>query len=71
MQDTARERDRLRAEREGIQHRLSALDDSNLTRDPHAQTERESLHARLAEIDGELERLNEWFDQLPPDQRPT
>ena len=71
MQDAARERDRLRAEREGIQHRLSALDDSNLTRDQHSPMERESLNARLQEIDGELERLNEWFDRLAPDQRPT
>jgi hypothetical protein len=71
MQDAARERDRLRAEREGIQHQLSALDDSNLTRGQHPPAERAALNARLQEIDGELDRLNDWFDQLPPDQRPT
>ncbi len=71
MQDEARERDRLRAEREGIQHRLAALDDPNATAGQDREAERESLAARLREIDGQLDPLTERFDRLPPDQRPT
>ena len=71
MQDRARDRDRLRAELEGVEHRLSAIDDDNLTRDQHSPAERQELEARLREISVELEPLNDWFNQLPPDQRPT
>jgi hypothetical protein len=71
MQDEARERDRLRAEREGIQHRLAALDDPSSIGAQETDGERQSLAARLAEIDTELDRLNEWFDRLQPDERPT
>jgi hypothetical protein len=72
MQDAeaGRTRDRLLAEREGIQHRLEELDNPNVTHDQDIEQERESLAARLRELDSELGPLNEWFDRQPPDERP-
>jgi hypothetical protein len=71
MQAEARLRNQLRAELEGIQHRLAALDDPNANRGRDSGAERLSLETRLKDIRRELDPLNEWFDRLPPDERPT
>ena len=72
MQDAeaGRERDRLLAEREGIQHHLEELNNPNVTRDHDIEPERQVLVARLKEIDSKLGPLDERFDQQSPDQRP-